>query len=254
MRLVKFFLILMLLTLPLTAYAHFGFLLPQKSMITPEAKTIELMLAFIHPMEMNGMELVKPEKFGVKVGDKIIDLRKNLHKISFLGHTAWKTSFKFKRPGVYQFFMKPTPYFEPAEDKYIIHYTKTFVAAFGDEEGWDNPIGLKTEIIPLTRPFGLYAGNTFQGKVLVNGKPAANCDVEVEFFNQKGLTPPGEYYITQVVKTDQNGIFTYTPPAAGWWGFAGLNTADFTLPYKGKQKEVELGAVLWLYFAPWPSK
>ncbi|MDQ7031162.1 MAG: DUF4198 domain-containing protein [Desulfonauticus sp.] len=249
----KFFLILVLLIIPISAYAHFGFLIPQKSMITPETKTIKLMLAFIHPTEMKGMELVLPKKFGVKVGNKILNLKKRLKKIKFLNHTAWESTFKFKRPGVYQFFMEPTPYFEPAEDKYIIHFTKTYVAAFGDEEGWDKPIGLTTEIIPLTRPFGLYAGNTFRGKVLVNGKPAANCDVEVEFFNQKRIKVPGEYYITQVVKTDKNGIFCYTPPAPGWWGFAGLNTANFTLPYKGKPKEVELGAVLWLYFAPWPS-
>lgn len=57
--------------------------------------------------------------------------------------------------------MEPKPYFEPAEDCYIIHYTKTVVSAFG-LEGWDRELGLKTEIVPLTRPFGLYAGNVFQ--------------------------------------------------------------------------------------------
>jgi len=37
------------------------------------------------------------------------------------------------------------------------------VTAFGDDEGWDEEIGLKTEIVPLSKPFGLYAGNIFQG-------------------------------------------------------------------------------------------
>ena len=31
----------------------------------------------------------------------------------------------------------------------------------------DRPVGLPVEIVPLSRPFGLYAGNTFRGKVLV---------------------------------------------------------------------------------------
>jgi hypothetical protein len=31
--------------------------------------------------------------------------------------------------------------------------------------------------------------------------------------------------ITQVVKADANGVFTYGVPFAGWWGFAALNTA-----------------------------
>jgi len=56
-----------------------------------------------------------------------------------------------KRPGVYAFFMEPNPYWEPAEDCFIVHYTKTVVTAFGDDEGWDEEIGLKTEIVPLSK-------------------------------------------------------------------------------------------------------
>ena len=41
---------------------------------------------------------------------------------------------------------------------------------------WDYRI----EIIPMIKPFALYAGNLFQGKVLHNGKPASNVEVEVE--------------------------------------------------------------------------
>ena len=47
------------------------------------------------------------------------------------------------------------------EDCFIIHYTKTVVAAFGEEENWGQPLGLKTEIVPLTRPFANYTGNVF---------------------------------------------------------------------------------------------
>lgn len=54
--------------------------------------------------------------------------------------------------------------------------------------------------------------------------------------------------ITQTVKADQNGVFTYAAPRAGWWGFAALNPADFQLDHEGQQKEVELGAVIWVKF------
>ena len=145
--------------------------------------------------------------------------------------------------------MEPEPYFEPAEDTYIIHYTKTAVAAFGGEEGWDEPLGLKTEIVPLTRPFGNYAGNVFQGRVLLDGKPVPGAEVEVESYNKaKGHTAPNEYFVTQVVKADENGVFSYGVPWAGWWGFAALNTAKEKLDYKGEPKPIELGAVLWLEF------
>ena len=52
------------------------------------------------------------------------------------GHQAWRAVYEVKQPGVYQFAMEPAPYFDPEEDRFIIHYTKTVVAAFGDEKGW----------------------------------------------------------------------------------------------------------------------
>ena len=54
------------------------------------------------------------------------------------------------------------------------------MAALGDEEEWDQEVGLKAEIIPLTRPFGVSAGNVFRGLVKFNGKPLPGADVEVD--------------------------------------------------------------------------
>lgn len=123
------------------------------------------------------------------------------------------------------------------------------VPAYGDEDGWDKPAGVKTEIVPLTRPFANYAGNTFRGQLLVDGKPAAGADVEVEYFNRDGkYEAPNDYFVTQVVKTDAQGIFAFTAPWAGWWGFAALTDADYKLKEAGAEKDVELGAVLWTEF------
>ena len=73
------------------------------------------------------------------------------------------------------------------------------------------------------------------------------AEVEVEYLNEGGkIKPPAEAYITQVVKTDANGVFTYAMPKAGWWGFAALNTADFKLKHEGREYPVEIGAVLWI--------
>ncbi|MBW1723127.1 MAG: DUF4198 domain-containing protein, partial [Deltaproteobacteria bacterium] len=178
-----------------------------------------------------------------------------LKQTEVMGHKAWRVDYKFKRPGVYTFFMEPKPYWEPAEDCYIVHYTKTIVAAFGAEEGWDEPVGLKTEILPLTRPFGLYAGNVFQGVVMVDGKPVPNAVVEVEYYNREGKAKaPTEYMVTQVIKADSKGVFTFAVPRAGWWGFAALNTSDKKIPREGKDKDVEIGAVIWVKFEDWIEK
>lgn len=235
-----------------SASAHFGMVIPEQPTATQEQKSTTVTLSFAHAFENTTMELVSPDKFYVSVGGEITDLKGSLEKFQHLGHTGWKSNFTFKRPGVYQFVMEPTPYWEPAEDVSIIHYTKTIVPAFGDDQGWDVPVGLPTEIVPLLRPFGNYAGNSFTGQVLINGKAAPNAEVEVELYNPENkYSAPTDYHITQVVKADPNGIFTFTCPTAGWWGFAALSEADYSLKDpEGKDKGVELGAVLWTYFHP----
>lgn len=227
-------------------YAHFGMVIPSDDIVSQDdSRQIDIKLMFAHPFEMQGMPLEKPAEFGVFNGKEKADLSGKLNEIQFLDQKAWEASYTFKKPGTYSFYMEPKPYWEPAEDCYIIHYTKVIVSAFGLEEGWGEELGLKTEIVPLARPFGLYAGNVFQGVVKLDGKPVPGCEVEVEYFNQdKKFKAPDDIFITQVVMTDANGVFTYAAPKAGWWGFAALNTSD----EKIKGKDVELGAVIWVKF------
>jgi cobalt/nickel transport protein len=237
-------------------FAHFGMVIPSDTMVMQgESKIVRVVASFSHPFEGNGMVLEKPERFGVLFRGEKQDLLSLMKETKVFGHKAWEVAYRIKRPGVYSFYMEPKPYWEPAEGKYIVHYTKTVISAFGDEEGWDEPVGLKTEIVPLTRPFGLYSGNVFQGIVLLNGKPAPYTEVEVEYYNRDGrAVAPTDYMVTQVVKADGNGVFTYAVPHAGWWGFAGLNTAPEKMKHDGKEKEVELGAVIWVKFEKWQEK
>ena len=231
------------------AIAHFGMVIPSTNIVVPRKRSVDLTLSFSHPFEKIGMELDKPAQFYVVKDGKRTDLLAALKETKVMDHKGWQTTYKVKRPGVYHFVMEPAPYWEQAEDVSIIHYTKTIVAAYGADEGWDKEVGLLTEIVPLLRPFGNYAGNSFIGKVLMDGKPVANADVEVEFYNRDGsLKAPSDYHVTQVVKADKNGIFSFACPQAGWWGFAALNEAGYTLKNpKGEDKGVELGAVLWIY-------
>jgi cobalt/nickel transport protein len=237
------------------AFAHFGMLIPDQHIIQQEKKDTTLTLAFSHPFENIGMDLIQPRKFTVTTSGETTDLSSTLKQTTFMEHKGWESSYNFSRPGVYQFVMEPTPYWEAAEDLSIIHYTKTIIPAFGDDEGWDEPVGLPTEIVPLLRPFGNYAGNSFSGQVLVKGTPAAGAEVEVEFYNKgNALHPESDYHVTQVIKADGNGIFTFTCPLAGWWGFAALSEADYTLKDpEGNEKGVELGAVLWTYLDKLPE-
>jgi len=241
------------------SWAHFGVILPSDDIITQEdKKKISLEVKFIHPCELHYMEMVKPKRFGVMInGKQKIDLLGTLKPAKGKApeqtqeFTFWKTTYKIKRPGDYMFYVEPAPYWEPAEDKFIVHYTKVCVNALGLEEGWDEPVGLETEIVPLTRPYGLWTGNVFTGQVLLNGKPVPYAEVEVEYLNETPgniaiVKAPADPYVTQVVKADQNGVFTYAMPKPGWWGFAALSEASWKLKHDGEPKPVEIGAVFWV--------
>jgi cobalt/nickel transport protein len=237
-------------------FAHFGMLIPSKATVSKaDPRTLEIQISFSHPMEMDGMDMTKPKAFGVMAGGTKEDLIGALKPAQVMGKAAWSSQYALKKPGVYAFYLEPEPYWEPAEDSFIVHYTKVVVPAFGDEEGWDKEVGLKTEIVPLARPYGLYAGNVFQGLVKVDGKAVPYAEVEIEFYNKDNKAEaPTEYMVTQVVKADRNGVFTYAAPKPGWWGFAALTTADFKLEKDGKDKAVEIGGVIWVFFHDWQMK
>lgn len=230
------------------AFAHFGMIIPSRSMILNNREAgVTLDIAFAHPFSQAGMPMATPRSVFVASDGEKTDLA--LSPAKYLGEPAFTASYSVKKPGVYQFAVVPEPYYEPAEDSYIIHYAKTVIGAFGYEDGWDAPLGLPVEIVPLTRPFGNYAGNTFSGVVLKNGKPLAHADVEVEFLNPDSRRKaPNAYFETQLVKTDANGEFTFGIPWAGWWGFAALAEADDKIARDGEPKPVELGGILWLQF------
>ena len=239
-----------LLSFPMSGHAHFGMLIPSDTMIMQEDhRTISVQASFSHPFEGVGMEMAIPRVCDVMINGIRKDLTGLLKKDLIMGRTAWTLDYKISRPGVYMFLVEPEPYWEAVEDAFIIHYTKTVVTAFGDDVGWDREIGLKTDILPLSKPYGLYAGNLFQGIVKLKGRPVPFAEVEVEYYNQdRQVKAPTDYMITQTIKADGNGVFSYAAPIAGWWGFAALNSADFKLKHDGQDKDVELGAVIWVKF------
>lgn len=239
-----------------SAPAHFGMVIPSENIVSWKDKSLDLELSFSHPFEGLGMDMARPVKFYVVKDGKRTDLLDSLKETRLMNGRSWRTVYNVRRPGVYQFVMEPRPYWEEAEGLSIIHYTKTVVAAFGAVEGWARPVGLPIEIVPLLRPFGNYAGNTFVGQVVRDGKPLVHTEVEVELYNAgKRYKAPTDFHITQSVRTDGQGIFSFTCPRKGWWGFAALTETDYKLENpSGTKRPVEVGAVLWIFMDEWQNK
>ena len=234
--------IIFLILITLYANAHFlTFMANTDNIFNQKQTKVNFDISFVHPFEQTGMVMEKPEVFVNSKNNKL-----NLIQTIKFNQKAWNSSYDIQTPGVYKFFVQPQPYFEPSEEKFISHVPKLIISSFGLEDGWDEPIGLKYEIIPLIKPFGLYAGNLFQGKVLHDGKAASNTEVEVELYNEFGLKAPTNSHITQVVKTDDNGVFSFVMNHKGWWGFAALIEEGELKYTDGKNYPVENGALIWV--------
>lgn len=238
------------LAVPRPSLAHFGMILPSDPIVsTNDPKEIRLEVRFLHPMEGTSMSMARPESFAVRARGGDTELLETLEPRKDGDGRFWVGSFRIRRPGDHVFYVEPQPYYEPTEQCFIQHFTKTVVNAMGMERGWDEPLGLEAEIVPLTRPYGLWDGNLFCGQVLLRGEKKARVPVEVEHYNVDGrLDPPDDPYITQVTHTDPNGVFCYSFPVPGWWGFAALMESPERRPGPdGKEIPVEVGAVIWVY-------
>ncbi|MFZ0052397.1 MAG: DUF4198 domain-containing protein [Desulfobaccales bacterium] len=249
--------LMLVFALVTVSQAHFGMIKPDKSTVMQGDKPeLEVIVGFCHPFEQEGMNWPRPKKFGVKAGKTDTDLTNTLQETIVLGAMAWKGVYAIKKPGVYAFYADPQPYWEPQENQYIIHYPKTYVAAFGYEDDWDDQegVGLKAEIIPLTRPFAIYTGEVFRGVAKFNGRPVPDADVEIEWWNEgKKVEAPNEYFNLLKVKTDENGIFAFAFPKAGWWAFSAINDEKLSMTHDGKRVNAEHAGVLWVQVTDWPA-
>jgi cobalt/nickel transport protein len=228
------------------ALAHFQEILPSADVL-PEGGKVTVELVFTHPMERGPtMDMVKPVRVGAVTDKGVEDLTTSLVEAPVDGKAAWRFEQTIAAPGAEVLFVEPKPYWEPAENKYIVHYAKVVVDGFASGEGWDRLAGLPVEIAPLVRPTGLWTGNLFRGVVLQDGQPVPGAEIEVEWVNDGSVTPPNEAFITQVIKADDMGVFSYAMPKAGWWGFAALIDGPEATSPDGKPAATELGALMWV--------
>ncbi len=236
------------------ARAHFAMLLPSDDIVTmQDEKDISVRAWFLHPFERMVLTMKKPVSFGVRVRGEGTDLLANLTKADIPDGTAYDLSYRIRKPGDHIFHMELAPYWDANEEIFIVQSSKVVINALGRSGGWEEPLGMEVEIVPLTRPYGLWAGNVFQGRVLFRGKPKAGATVEVEHYNAEGsLKAPSTAYITQTVLTDPNGIFTYAIPGKGWWGFAAVFPTDETKAFRNKMYKIERGASFWVHAIEMP--
>jgi len=235
-----------------------------------ESAALPLALVFSHPFD-NGytMDMGEPEEFfvisqrGEDFPPRTTDLMEFLEPIRWTGDNSG-AAYLANPPrrvtrslGDYTFVLRPAPYYEAQEDKYIQQITKTVVNVGGVPGAWDQPIGLPVEIVPLDKTYAYWVGGVFRAVVLADGEPVPNAEVEIEYLNHEPqieqrrfdpvgkVSPPQQSYITMSIRADSAGLVTIGLPKAGWWGICALDLDGDELQHDGR--ELSLDAVLWVH-------
>ena len=244
------------LALATPAEAHFQ-LLYTPEVNLEEPADVPMKLVFWHPLE-NGhaMDMGDPEEFFYVFKGKKTDISSLLKPITFQGahntSKAFEATVKVRRNGDYVFVVVPAPYYEGSEDIYIQQITKSFLNKGGLPTGWNEPLGLATEIVPLNKPTNVLAGSTFSGILLSEGKPVPGAEIEIEYLaaepdmsaNKAGKATASPMPGGAIVAiTDERGVFSFGVPRAGFWGFAALGSGPAT---EHAGKELSQDAVIWV--------
>ncbi len=209
------------------ARGHFQVLIPSADVVEAgDDKTIRIDLEFTHPMEQGPVMEMGPPRAVRRTGG-----RRETRPAA--GPPATKNR-KAKRPTPAR--CEPTrpaimcssssrrPTGSPPSEKMIVHYTKVVVGVMGAESGWDAMVGLARrdraagaalrpvdrQQLSRHRPAERQAGAR---------SPRSKSNTTTR---ASGVRMPNDAFVTQVVKADAQGVFCYTMPRAGWWGFAAL--------------------------------
>ncbi|GGK68378.1 DUF4198 domain-containing protein [Amphritea balenae] len=246
-----------------TAQAHFQ-MLYTPDLLRERGGQITLKMPFTHPAASGHvMTAETPQSFYKIRKGKKTDLTDAIKPISWTSAEntgpAYEADVKLRGLGDHVFVMEPAPYYEESEDKYIQQITKTIVNVGSLPTDWNEELGLKTEIVPLSKPYAIYEGGTFVAVVKSEGKPVPFAEIEVEYLNYEPdldnnsfakdpkITPPADAFITMTIIADANGTFTFGLPKAGQWGFAALEVGP-EKEYKGKNLSQD--AVIWVQAHP----
>ncbi|NKQ40614.1 MAG: DUF4198 domain-containing protein [Sulfurovum sp.] len=243
-------------------------------MYTPETtlqsgRTVKMIHAMIHPytdrkiMDMGKQhkgdkDFLEPEEFFVVHKGIKTDLMETLEPILFQGKKragkGYRSKHKLKKMGDHLFVLKPAPYYSTLEGIYLKQITKLLVNIAGKPTDWDRELGLEAEIIPLSKPYGIWEGSSFSAMVKAEGIPVPFAQIEVEYLNSEidienlkvgafKTMAKNQNFKTIEFKANERGEFTFHLPKEGWWGFRAKHIG---LKKDYKEKELSIEGIIWV--------
>lgn len=222
--------------LPLTASAHRAWLEPSFTVLSGDSAWVsvdaaisnELFYADHNPMRLDNLVVYAPDGSVDKIQNALtskyrstfdVQLSKpGTWKIASVSSTvtaSWTENGQVKRfRGSADDFAKQVP--AGAVDLKTIRgasRNETFVTRDAPTDTVLKPTGKGLELVPVTHPNDLVAGEAATFRFLLDGKPAADLEVTLAPGNSRYRATPGDFK----VKTGADGSFKVTFPEAGMY-------------------------------------
>lgn len=267
MKLRKIVLGLSLAVLPLSAFAHKAWLLPSQTVIAGENPTITVDAAvsndlfyFNHvPLRLDSLKITAPDGSKVEPANaasgkfrSVFDValtQQGTYRIGLTNDFAtarWEENGEAKRwRGTAAEFATQVPKdAKGLQTGQSLSRVETFVTNGSPNETALAPSGTGLELVPVTHPNDLYAGEEARFRLQVDGSPAAGLDIEIVRGGTRYRNAQEEIKLT----TDANGEFAVTWPEPGmYWLESSSEDDKTTLPGADKRR---LGYVAVLEVLP----
>lgn len=236
----------LVLALPLAANAHRGWIVPSFTVLSGDGAWVtvdaavsnELFYADHNPMRLDAVVVTAPDGSVDKIQNALtgkyrstfdVQLAKpGTYKIGSAVSTvmaSWTQDGQVKRfRGSPEDFARQVPA-GAADLKTIKSFNRneTFVTRDAPTTTVFAPTGKGLELVPVTHPNDLVAGEAATFKFLLDGKPAADLEVTFAPGNSRYRATPGDFK----VKTGADGAFKVTFPEAGmYWMNAVVRTGE----------------------------
>jgi uncharacterized GH25 family protein len=253
--------------LPITASAHKAWLMPSQTVIAGENPWITVDAAvsndlfyFNHvPLRLDNVAVVAPDGSKVETQNgatgkyrSVFDVelkQQGTYRIGVTNHYLtgrWEQDGKPRRwRGTAETFASEVP--KDAKNLEVgesVSRVETFVTNGSPNDTALKPGGVGLELVPVTHPNDLFAGEEATFRFQIDGKPAAGLEVEITRGGTRYRNAQDEIKVT----TDASGEFSVTWPEAGmYWLDASTEDDKVSMP---QAKQRRLGYVATLEVLP----
>ncbi|HEY0332497.1 MAG TPA: DUF4198 domain-containing protein [Stenotrophomonas sp.] len=252
-----------LAAVPSSALAHKAWLLPSQTVIAGETPWITVDAAvsndlfyFNHvPLRLDGLVITAPDGSTVQPQNPATGKYRSVFDVALVQpgtyrlavvnaglNASWKEDGKPKRwRGNEASFATEVP--KKAQDLQVsqsIGRVETFVTSGSPSQTALKPSGKGLELVPVTHPNDLFAGEAAQFKLQIDGKPAAGLEVEIVRGDTRYRNAQEEIKVT----TDAQGAFSVTWPQAGMYWLEVTSEDKKTTIKQAKQRRLSYVATL----------